>query len=115
MLLMYLCMRCGNDARHAIAAEEGDVRLVSEENVGGATTGVLQVFCDGAWGAVCNANFGNSDAVVACRQLGFAAGAPVTHAFADVEAIDEVLPVPLLSVPIYEGPYCQLHAVMTDK
>lgn len=81
---------CGDDARHGVAAEEGDVRLVSEETVSGATTGVLQLFCDGAWGAVCNANFGNRDAIVACRQLGFAAGAPVARAFADVRSLDEV-------------------------
>lgn len=40
----------------------------------GFATGTLQVFLNGAWGAVCTASFGNSDALVACRQLGFAAG-----------------------------------------
>ena len=59
------------------------MRLVSGQTVGGATTGALQLLCDGAWGAVCKANFGNSDAVVACRQLGFAAGAPIARPMPD--------------------------------
>ena len=57
------------------AGEEGDVRLVGTVEVNGYVTGALQVFCDGQWGAVCNSNFNNSDALVACRQLGFSTGA----------------------------------------
>ena len=48
--------------------------MVSIVEVNGFVTGALQVFCEGAWGGVCNSNFGSSDADVACRQLGFPAG-----------------------------------------
>ena len=50
------------------------MRLVSIVEVNGYVTGALQVFCDGQWGAVCCANFNSSDALVACRQLGFTTG-----------------------------------------
>ena len=54
--------------------EEGAVRLVSRVDVNGFATGALQVFSEGAWGAVCTTNFDDRDAVVACRQLGFTGG-----------------------------------------
>lgn len=54
--------------------EEGDVRLVDRVDVNGFVTGALQVYCDGAWGAVCTSNFNDPDATVACRQLGFPTG-----------------------------------------
>lgn len=50
------------------------VRLVDRVDVNGFATGTLQVFCEGAWGAVCSSNFDDRDAQVACRQLGFTAG-----------------------------------------
>lgn len=58
----------------ADGSEEGAVRLVSVVEVNGFTTGTLQVFCRGAWGSVCNSNFDDVDARVACRQLGFVDG-----------------------------------------
>ena len=64
-------------------AAEGELRLVSRQQRDSATSGALQVFCDGAWGAVCNANFGNNDALVACRQLGFTTGVPIGRVLAD--------------------------------
>ena len=56
------------------AGEEGAARLVSRVDVNGFATGALQVFCEGAWGAVCTSNFDSVDATVACRQLGFTGG-----------------------------------------
>ena len=56
------------------AGEEGAARLVSRVDVNGFATGALQVFCEGAWGAVCSSNFDSIDATVACRQLGFGGG-----------------------------------------
>lgn len=56
------------------AGEEGMVRFVDRVNVNGYATGTLQVFCEGAWGAVCSLNFDDRDAQVACRQLGFPSG-----------------------------------------
>ena len=56
------------------AEDEGAARLVSRVDVNGFATGALQVFCEGAWGAVCTSNFDDIDASVACRQLGFTGG-----------------------------------------
>eukprot|EP00892_Ulva_mutabilis_P007856 jgi/Ulvmu1/5442/UM223_0003.1 len=53
---------------------DGDLRLVGQADVNGFTTGALQVFHNGAFGAVCSASFDTVAAGVACRQLGFTAG-----------------------------------------
>ena len=50
------------------------VRLVSRVDVNGFATGTLQVFCEGAWRAVCTSRFDDIDASVPCRQLGFSTG-----------------------------------------
>eukprot|EP00892_Ulva_mutabilis_P011618 jgi/Ulvmu1/8829/UM049_0009.1 len=51
--------------------QQGGVRLVSRVDVNGYATGALQVFGEGALGAVCSSGFDNRDTLVACRQLGF--------------------------------------------
>lgn len=56
------------------AGEEGAVRLVDRLDVNAFATGTLQVFWEGAWGAVCTSNFNDQDAAVACRQLSFRSG-----------------------------------------
>ena len=63
------------------------MRLVSRVDVNGFATGALQVFCEGAWGAVCTSNFDDRDALVACRQLGFTTGVsePVSPGFRRVD------------------------------
>eukprot|EP00892_Ulva_mutabilis_P008273 jgi/Ulvmu1/5818/UM025_0075.1 len=60
------------------SAEEGDLRLVARVDVNGYATGALQVFLDGAFGAVCVSDtFSPADADVACRQMGFIGGTSI--------------------------------------
>ena len=56
------------------AGQEGDVRLVARVDVNGFATGGVQVFRNGGFGAVCDQEFGDEGAAVACRQLGFQSG-----------------------------------------
>ena len=46
----------------------GQIRLT-----GGAYSnqGLLEVYCNGQWGTVCDDGFGTTDASVACKQLGY--------------------------------------------
>ena len=50
-------------------------------DVNGFATGGVQVFRNGGFGAVCAQDFGNRDAMVACRQLGFPSGTVLRAAF----------------------------------
>eukprot|EP00892_Ulva_mutabilis_P008500 jgi/Ulvmu1/6021/UM260_0005.1 len=62
------------------AADEGDLRLVSRLDINGFATGALEILHNGAFGAVCSARFDSSDAVVACRQMGFVGGTALPRA-----------------------------------
>jgi hypothetical protein len=60
--------RCGSGAC-GDGLSDGDIRLV-----GGASSGRLEIFFNGAFGTVCDDGFGAEEARVACRELGFADG-----------------------------------------
>lgn len=47
-----------------------EIRLVGGSN---EYEGRLEIFWNGVWGTVCDDAFGNVDAAVVCRQLGFSA------------------------------------------
>ncbi|XP_064388469.1 neurotrypsin-like [Halichondria panicea] len=49
----------------------GDLRLVGSFRQTGGSSGRLEVYYNRQWGTVCQDNFSQDDAVVACRQLGF--------------------------------------------
>ena len=46
----------------------GDIRLTGGNY---SNEGLLEVYCNGEWGTVCDNSFSNTDARVACRQLGY--------------------------------------------
>lgn len=62
-------------------AKEGDMRLMNGDTVSTVMgAGRLEFFHDGKWGSVCNINFEESAAAVACKKLGFSSGLPIGHA-----------------------------------
>ena len=52
------------------ACELGELRLAG--GAVNATTGLLEICIDGMWGSICDDQWTNDDANVACFQLGFA-------------------------------------------
>ena len=55
---------------------DGQVRLT-----GGLTVnqGLVEVYCNGQWGTVCDDAFGQSDADTVCRQLGYSTAQSFDH------------------------------------
>ena len=55
------------------AQSSGDLRLVGRNEVTSSslTAGRLEVYYNGQWGTVCDNAFSETEANVACRQLGF--------------------------------------------
>ncbi|XP_064406366.1 neurotrypsin-like isoform X1 [Halichondria panicea] len=52
-----------------VCTANGDLRLVGSSGQTGGSSGRLEVYYNGQWGAVCDDRFGINDARVACRQL----------------------------------------------
>ena len=52
----------------ALQCEEGDLRLTGGRTV---NQGTVEVCMNETWGTVCSTNWGQTEANVACRQLGF--------------------------------------------
>lgn len=97
---------------HSCLAGEGDLRLFSRVDVNGFATGALQVFLDGAFGAVCVNLFDPADADVACRQMGFVGGTTIPLALKttpyeeDYETMRQVLRTSHEGGPSWRGVVC---------
>lgn len=58
-------------ARDPSGEIENPIRLVINGTVPGENEGTIQIFYNGTWGTICDDYWGYSEAVVACRMLGF--------------------------------------------
>ena len=50
------------------SAYTGQIRLSSGQY---SNEGLLEIYCNGQWGTVCDDAFDPTDATVACKQLGY--------------------------------------------
>ena len=50
------------------SAYTGQIRLSRGQY---SNQGLLEVYCNGQWGTVCDHSFGSNEATVACKQLGY--------------------------------------------
>ncbi|CAG2228186.1 unnamed protein product [Mytilus edulis] len=61
----------GIDCFNCATEDEGDLRILSTSQT---NIGRLEIYNEGEWGTVCDNQFENVDAEVACRQLGYCSG-----------------------------------------
>lgn len=58
-------------AQHAQSVS-GDLRLMDVRGSNSSNFGRLEIYYSNQWGTVCTSSWSASEALVACRQLGFA-------------------------------------------
>ena len=66
-----MCSNIDNTARDPNGDIQNPIRLVINGTVPGENEGTIQIFYNGSWGTICDDYWGYSEAVVACRMLGF--------------------------------------------
>lgn len=71
----YVSIECSEEE----IVDSGFETRLSTDSLAGRFHGILEVRIDGIWGRVCLHNFDDTDASVACRQLGFDGGVAYLH------------------------------------
>ena len=59
--------------------DDGFEMRMSTDSLAGSFHGIIEVKVEGIWGRICLHNFDDTDASVACRQLGFDGGVAYLH------------------------------------
>ena len=69
---------CTSTAVHTASPRRGDIRLYADPDNG---EGAVEFYHQSlGWSGICpDSNWGTSEAIVACRQLGYETGRPVTY------------------------------------
>ena len=71
----YVSVECSNTT----FVDDGFQMRLSSDSLAGQVHGILEVKIGGIWGRICLHNFDDTDASVACRQLGFDGGVAYLH------------------------------------
>ena len=94
--------------KHTDASRIWDNPYTGQVRLTGGTysnQGVLEVYCNGQWGTVCDNGFGTTDARVACKQLGYSNYYKYDHLNMWVHNI----------LPLYYLVFCQIIMKITYK
>ena len=80
----------------ALQCEEGDLRLTGSSAI---NQGTVEICKNEIWGTICYSNWGQSEANVACRQLGFSANG--MSGSLTLYALVVMISIPLLQLIVY--------------
>ena len=67
---LFICTALTCYITHVLVFKDGSLRLADSGS--SITGGRLEIHKDGSWGTICDLGWDSNDALVACKQLGFA-------------------------------------------